>query len=318
MPSKMSTAIAKGAGTLLEWGLLVLCFPCVCYCHFYGGRPKRAWYGTGEMQEWARRHREKFPRPPNPPPLPANRIDIRQLPAAEQPKSCGFFELPWDLRERIYEQVYGGRLITLRVVCLQYHEPCVIWSRCYFPVDDLAHDPTGGILPAEQISTALLRSCRQAYIEALPILHQRNTFHISTSQLDLVVRSGLGEYCLPDIRSVYLYHHTALFGMRSWKTDVFSLLQKMSLERVAFDFDDEGPPDAAEMDPYLAERDSSFGRCVLGLRNLRRLELWFRYKHVPNVRDSLDKGDLAEKLRKLMMAPGADERYRAFLEQYKI
>jgi hypothetical protein len=235
-------------------------------------------------------------------------MDIGRLPVVEQPSTCILLKLPLDVWECIYDQVFGGRLITLQVVGSQCQKHCVVRSQCYLPVDDLVHGPIRGILPVPQISIAFLCSCRQVYTEALPILHRRNTFHIWTSQLDVVVHSGLGEYCLPDIRSVYIYHPNNVRPPSDlrWGT-VFSILQQMNLERAAFEFAVE--PCLVELDPCIGD---SGGHSALGLRNLHRLELWFNHRPI-TVLPSLDKEDLVEKFRKLVLFPGA-ERNLIFIE----
>ncbi|KAJ6582153.1 hypothetical protein B0H19DRAFT_524710 [Mycena capillaripes] len=320
MPSKITAAIAQGIETVLVGVLVVLCGPpLLCYWTFLGDPPSMC--GTGRIQRRAEQEQIKRWKdlniPPDLPPLPTARIDIRRRPVAKQPRSCYLLKLPLELRQCIYEQVLAGRLVSLEVIEANYHKYSVIRSRFYLPDDDLAHAPTRHPY-ANQISIALLRSCRQVYTEAVPILHRRNTFHIRASQLEVVVRSGLGEYCLPDIRSVYICHSfpcSSFWVEHPWRT-VFGILQQMNLERVAFEFELE--PTATELDPYRAEIDGSWGRSVLGLRNLCRLELWLdrsRIRSPPE--DLVDKTELLAKLRELMIAPGADERYRIFLEQSK-
>jgi hypothetical protein len=61
-----------------------------------------------------------------------------------------------------------------------------------------------------------------------------------------------------------------------------------------------------KLDPRI---DYSWARRVLKLRNLRRLELWLYYY------DAGEDPELVERLRGLMIGPGAEERYQMFLEQ---
>ncbi|KAJ7041902.1 hypothetical protein C8F04DRAFT_1077688 [Mycena alexandri] len=242
------------------------------------------------------------------PPLPTTRIDIRQLPVANQPDSCHLLQLPLELRERIYEHILGGRLIIIELLPGEFEGVSAsIWTSYYLPVDGLDFTPIHSVFRAESaaISPQFLLSCRQAYIEALPILHQRNTFHLPADHLETVVSGALGSYCLPDIRSVYLqcssYPHadsSYLHGDSSYlhgdsSDAVVTLLQQMNLSRLAFEFQ------------YftLPEPQSPWGRCVLELRNLRRLEMWGNNK------------DVVQKFRQLMIGPGADEKYRRFLEE---
>jgi hypothetical protein len=212
-----------------------------------------------------------------------------------------------ELRQCIFEQVLGGRLIDLHVVDAAWKCRRMVRSECCILVDNLAHARTRprDIAPAvaSKLSPALLHSCRQIYTEALPILHQRNTFSFCASQLEVLVRYGLGEYCLPDIRSVYVYE----YGPSSEWRDVFVLLQRMGLERVAFEL--KAKPEMEKLDPRI---DYSWARRVLKLRNLRRLELWWYYY------DAGEYPELVERLRGLMIGPGADEKYQMFLEQCRI
>ncbi|KAJ6500840.1 hypothetical protein C8R45DRAFT_979313 [Mycena sanguinolenta] len=311
--------VASAAGTILEYIPIVLCCPCVVYLFVSGWSP----CGTCRIQERERKRRRNHPPVPprflpDPPPLPSPRIDIRMLPVAEHPESCYFFKLPLELRKRIYEQVFVGRIITLQVAAgWQNQNHSVIRSHCYLPSDDLAHGPTRGILPAKRISVALLRSCRQVYSEALPMLHQRNTWHIWASQLEPVVRCGLGEYSLPDIHSVYIYYPSDVHAWpcKEFNKAVFAMLRRMNLRRVAFELEQE-----PEIELDFRDVDS-WGRCLLGLANLERFELWFNHVSARDPEapeNSPDKRYLAAKLRKLMIGPGADERKRIFLDQYDI
>ncbi|KAJ7794793.1 hypothetical protein B0H14DRAFT_2922294 [Mycena olivaceomarginata] len=267
MPPAASKAISKAAGTFFEYFCLILCCPCFCGIFVCGGVGGRC----GGV------HVFELPTLPDPLPLPTPRIDIQHLPVKEQPQNCYLLsKLPLELRQCIFEQVLGGRLINLLVVDGPSKRRRMVWSRCYVLVDNLAHARTRNIpaAAADQLSPALLRSCRQIYTEALPILHQRNTFSFCASQLEVLVRCGLGEYCLPDIRSIYVYEYEP---SSEWR-DVFVLLHRMGLERMAFE-------------------------------NLRRLELWLYYY------DAGEDPELVERLRGLMIGPGAEERYQMFLEQ---
>ncbi|KAJ6578126.1 hypothetical protein B0H19DRAFT_1062663 [Mycena capillaripes] len=273
MSSTTSTAMIKGLGTFAQYPFMAL-------------------------------YKEKNPKiPPYPPSLPTNRIEIRQLPVADQPQSCHLLKLPLEVREYIYEHAPGGRSITIQIIGSQYKQFGVIESDFYLPDDDLAYGPIKGILPAERLITSLLLSCRG-----------RNTFYIWATNLEAVVRCGLGYYCLPDIRSVYIYHSN-MSRCFSWE-DVFAILHQMSLERVAFNFAAE--PEFTAPDIYRALLDGAWGRGVLGLRTLRRFELWFSPNEgMGSPEDLTCKKELVEKLQWLMMA-GADERYRLLLEEHEL
>ncbi|KAJ6509192.1 hypothetical protein C8R47DRAFT_12663 [Mycena vitilis] len=306
MPSSASTAIliAKGLGTI------ALCFPCILCVLCVGGAGQPC--GTMTHKPRAERPPRNIPRTISPPPLPTPRIEIRPLPMYEQPQSFHFLNLPLELRERIYEHLLGGRLITLMVLGFPTEEHALVRSQCRLVVDHLAQDPIVKSLPADRISPTLLRSCRQVYFEALPILHQRNTFHFKADQLETIVRSGLGYYCLPSIRSVHIYHpavrnvyvyrtaNATPFGPEPW-TGVFTILQQMNLERVAFEFPAEPEVEGPTPPTAQAVLDSHWGRGVLTLRDLRRLEVWFQGS-------STDEKGLVQTLQRLIIAPGADEK----------
>ncbi|KAJ7850677.1 hypothetical protein B0H14DRAFT_2763285 [Mycena olivaceomarginata] len=290
MPLAASKAISKAAGTFFKYFCVILCCPCLCAIFACECGGKRVLLTL-----------------PDPLPLPTPRIDIQHLPVKEQPQSCYLLsKLPLELRQCIFEQVLGGRLIDLHVVDAAWGHRRMVRSWCYILADNLAHArtrPRGIALVASKLSIALLHSCRQIYTEALPILHQRNTFSFCASQLEVLVRCGLGEYCLPNIRSIYVYEYGPSLEWR----DVFVLLHRMGLERVAFELKAE--PEMEELDPRI---DYSWARRVLKLRNLRRLELWLHYY------DAGEYPELVERLRGLMIGPGADEKYQIFLEQCRI
>ncbi|KAJ6606078.1 hypothetical protein DFH09DRAFT_1119240 [Mycena vulgaris] len=208
--------------------------------------------------------------------------------------------LPLELRQHIYELAMTGRVISLRLVEVQTDaEPpgrLEVRSACYEPLDPEADGPNRLDVPADAIPTGLLLSCRQVYLEALPILHQGNTFHFHALELEDVVLAALGRYCLPDIRSVYLVHSSC--GPLPWSV-VFGLLHKMRLDTLVFEF---GKPKNLRFDirtPVLLE---SWPRDLLAIRTLRRFEIFFTNGEPPE--------DDVQWLRDFMVGPGADERYR--------
>ncbi|KAJ7041955.1 hypothetical protein C8F04DRAFT_111869 [Mycena alexandri] len=291
--SRASTMIIKGVGTVVECLVVVLCCPCLVVLLCVGGGDRCR--TNRRRKHYPRTDRDPPPaHPPNPPPFPTQRIDIHRFPAADQSQSP-LFKLPLELRELIYEKVLAGRLVRLQLVTSKLHEHSVVKRTCYTPTDDLEETPDRRIFLAEPIFPALLRSCRAVYNEAIPILHQRNTFQFWASQLNGVVGSVLGKYCLPNIRSVNLqYDYTPPF-------DMFALLHQMRIDHLAFRL--QGLPleggDCAAL-------DSAWGRGLLGLRKLRRFELWIDHRG--------DEKELGKKFRQLMIGPLAEENYRAFLE----
>ncbi|KAJ6606072.1 hypothetical protein DFH09DRAFT_1353301 [Mycena vulgaris] len=217
--------------------------------------------------------------------------------------------LPLELRECIYEQALAGRVIRLRLAASASHRHCVVQSMCYEPVDDADGGPNKFDVPADRIPVGLLLLCRQVYLEARPILHRRNTYHFWVHELEAVLSSALGRYCLPDIRSIYLCHNYRTLEMPPW-TSVFPLLQQMTrLDHLTFEFD-VGRLERTEISPHRSVLESQWGCRVVGIRNLRRFELFFKHGDPPE--HPVYRANIAQRLRDLMIGPGADERYEMF------
>jgi hypothetical protein len=250
--------------------------------------------------------------------LPTHRIDIGRRPLKTQRPSCHLLSLPPELRQYIYELALGGRVICLTRVGLPYHSASLrrhvykLNSACYVPLLDAESGPNKLDVPADGISTGLLFSCRQVYLEALPILRQRNTFYLQVYSLADVLAS-LGYYCLPDIRSVYLHHifdDRASFHGRFWDVTL-PLLQRMRLDSLVFEFEKYSSHLDSGSEPELASvLYTEWGRGVLGIRNLRRLAIFL----TPN--PPVYMKNINQQFRKLMVGPGADERYAVFRQEY--
>ncbi|KAF8209305.1 hypothetical protein K438DRAFT_1810816 [Mycena galopus ATCC 62051] len=286
----------------------LVCLPFVP-CLIYGSR----------LSERRFRRREAA-RPP-PPPLPAARIDIWQRPWTEQSQSSRLLSLPLELRRCIYDHALGGRLVKLHIAASKYHKHYVIFSTCYEPVEDpdrilrLLIQP-----PADAIPVALLLSCRQIYLEALPILHQRNTFYFLAHEFHTAVVAALGRYCLPNLRSVYLRHDSGITALGSsrpihqydsqWPA-MFALLRQMRLESLVFELDPDVAIDAAEPYPHCTVLDTAWARGLLSVRGLRRFTLLFARGGLPMLPGFND--SLLEQLRALLTDEKADEQYASFL-----
>ncbi|KAJ6606080.1 hypothetical protein DFH09DRAFT_1119244 [Mycena vulgaris] len=282
--------------------------------------------GPGKIWDWLltvctlRRHKPHvgcpdFPVAP-PPRLPTDRIDIRQLSLEEQPPSCLFLRLPPELRQCIYELLLGGRVVHLKLGLIWPEgRRYVVRSELYEAVDDVADGPNELDFPTERISTALLLSCRQVYLEALPILHQHNTFYIRALDLEKIFFGALGPYCLPEIRSLYLYdiyHSDSSFDTPLWGA-AFALLQQMCLDSLVFEFK------RIKMWEHLQSPasvlDSVWGRRIVQLRNLRQFEVFFTGKGKPDpLMQTTNVAQRLQDLRNLMVGPGSEERYRLWLE----
>ncbi|KAJ6567095.1 hypothetical protein B0H19DRAFT_718759 [Mycena capillaripes] len=259
------------------------------------------------------RRRPPAKNPPTyPPPLPSVRLDIRKCPPSQQPAECTLLHLPLELRQCIYEQALGGRLISLKLVASRTHGHTIVRSTYYKLPDDLhsASILVGSSPAADRISTALLLSCRQVYLEALPIMHRRNTFHFLAHELEIIVLSALGGYCLSNIRSVCLRHHYRTMNAAPWAM-VFQLLHQMQLRELAFEFDFQ-LLEWSEITPQRDVLNTDWGRRVLGMRNLREFGLFFTNGDPPEY--PVYRTNIAERLRQLIIGSEADERYKCFLQ----
>ncbi|KAJ7119069.1 hypothetical protein C8R44DRAFT_789944 [Mycena epipterygia] len=244
-----------------------------------------------------------------PPHLPTNRINIGRRPLAEQPANCRLLLLPLEVRQCIYEAALGGRAICLKLVASRAHKHCVVQSTCYDAVEDSLN--TLDVL-ADAIPTALLLSCRQVYLEALPILHRRNVFHFTVHEFQVVVLAALGRHCLPDIRSVYLCHSYRRNPYVPPWAAVFELLQQMRLDSLAFEFEVE-KLQRTELGPGRSLLDSAWGSRVVHIRNLRWFEFFFKDGDPPEY--PLYRINAVQRLQELMIGTEADRRYKMLLEE---
>ncbi|KAJ7262061.1 hypothetical protein C8J57DRAFT_1719632 [Mycena rebaudengoi] len=245
----------------------------------------------------------------DPHPLPTDRIDIGQTQIEPQAEACRLLSLLIELRQLIFETALVRRVLS------QY----------------LGEDPAHGYqryrVRAHRDSAlpvALLRTCRQVYLEALPIFRQRNTFHFDLRSAPSIILGGLGLFSLPDIRSVELM----VCGHNSDSDTQFSatcrLLEMAGLESFALTF----------VPNYHFDRrdfgmESDWCRSLLKIRGLRRLVLHCEFPSpAGRVEQEADEFKLTrrkEKVRKammelraLMIGPEADTRYTSFLEAQKL
>jgi len=209
----------QGFARVLVWLVYILCLP-----FFLLAFPFFVLW-TLVFPEKPPPHAHRFRHPP---PLPTARIDICQRPGAlaEQPPNCHLLKLPLELRRCIYEYAVGGRVIRLRLRVpfgrTDYpHQE--VFATYHFDSDDLNGTANKPGEPAAGIPLALLLSCRQVYLEALPILHGRNIFHFPVSDFTSIFLAALGEFTLPDIRNVYLNHSHPV----PYWPGVFELLVRM-------------------------------------------------------------------------------------------
>ncbi|KAF8134726.1 hypothetical protein K438DRAFT_1883156 [Mycena galopus ATCC 62051] len=270
------------------------------------------------------------PLPPlDPTPLPMNRIDIHEKPLAEQPQNL-LLKLPLELREYIYDVALGGRWISMGAVnpvsIPGKQGRSVVRSTCYEAVDDAEDvrcmDSTtcylGSTATKAKIPIALLLTCRQVYLEALPTLHQRNMFLFPACNFDGLFFAALGRHCLPHIRhlNVYVpYQYGCTYDLDApgtWRT-VFWVLREMRLQSLALGFKD---PLAAS-GPF-ENSDSIFetvwAHDILKIRGLRCFRLGVKF--VDGVPPTLGP-EIEQKFQQLMIGSGADERYEVFMKKWK-
>ncbi|KAJ7700741.1 hypothetical protein B0H17DRAFT_210715 [Mycena rosella] len=237
-----------------------------------------------------------------PPALPTSRIEIHQGTLVQSP-SCRLLRLPAELRKRIYEVALGGHVISSSVAVFLPCRHFVARLASYESLD----------CGADAIATTLLLSCRQVYLEALPVLYRHNTLHVYVPNLEAVVRTAMGQHCLSDLRSLHLCHKyygpsSEIFDSDAplW-TAVFTLLKQMQIYCLVVDFQ-LFQVDWTSLDSHRV-LDSVWSRGVLELRNLRRFEVSFKFKEVENPERLLMWSNTVQALRHLMIGPGADERY---------
>ncbi|KAJ7461121.1 hypothetical protein FB451DRAFT_1498267 [Mycena latifolia] len=259
--------------------------------------------------------------PPNPPPLPEDRIDIGQRPLEEQPPSCQFFRLPPELRQCIYELALGGRVVCLRLFqsnLVTGESHYAVRSAYYTPGDEAsayAYAPNRLDAAVEALPIALLSACRQVYVEALPILHGRNTFSCSVQDLEVVALAALGRYCLPNLRSVYLFHSYRRFRTPGW-ANIAAFIQQMRLETLAFEFEFDAV--YLKFDEWHLALDrpvlaGSWSGEIVKICNLRHFDVFFTAGERPEY--PTYRTEVAQRMRDLMIRPEADERYRVLLKE---
>ncbi|KAJ7161787.1 hypothetical protein C8R43DRAFT_991481 [Mycena crocata] len=292
--------------------LVIFCMPCWIY-YMASANPRRP------------RFRKKV-KPPRPRPLPKKRIDIHGRRPVEQPQTCHLFRLPPELRQHIYERTLGGYMVKLRYISADAGRRYVGSSCCMladFPgekeVFRLFYDPpyirdTSATVFSQKVPVALLRTCRQIYQEARPILHQRNTFHFMLQEFPALLFAGLGKYTLPDLRRIHLIDVPDSYrDAPSWEV-ACPLLRNMRLDHltcVHLDMD------------HLPGLDDPFSREFLTIRNLRSFDIlwadpsWLDplHPHQDTVPALEARENIKQAFRELMIGPDADARYQAHLRE---
>ncbi|KAJ7692749.1 hypothetical protein B0H17DRAFT_1061100 [Mycena rosella] len=256
----MTGPMRQTPGPTKIFGFFVLL---VCPCILCFLTPSR--FGTSERRHTPRDPPLKPLRPKKP-----TKIRHRRLPA--QPQSH-LMSLPLELRQCIYAHALGGRVVDLTRHTWWLEKRYTVRSSC-LEFDDVPPGDLPLLTLAPPIPTALLRSCRQIYFEAIPALYTLTTLRLQLSEFDEVLGAALGRHRIPDIRRLYLCHrYFSPSGPPQWDA-VFAALCEMRLERLVFEFDMLSDDAERETGDVLA---TAWGRGVCGLRGLRWFDLVVRY-----------------------------------------
>ncbi|KAJ7780174.1 hypothetical protein DFH07DRAFT_794067 [Mycena maculata] len=289
-----ANALHRVAEFATLYSLVAICSPCLFLWCITGGKRRRSSV------------RELFVLP-YPCPLPTDRIDICQNKPVEQLPACHFLHLPAELRYLIFEMAVGHRFVHLQLEPNRCINELVVRATCYMPSED-PHRPNSMLVPADNIPVALLLSCRQVYLEALPIMHQKNTYHFHLEDFHPAIQYGLGQYCLPNIRSIYLYHsYPERPRTRSWDP-TFRILQQMRLDALTLEFE---ILEWTELHPRTFSVDSAWCRSLLAIRGLRILDIFFRSGNPPD--RPMYRETVVQTLRELMIGAEADVKYKALM-----
>ncbi|KAJ7062106.1 hypothetical protein C8F01DRAFT_1251922 [Mycena amicta] len=331
MANRVRTAFLIAAGRVRATIVLIFCFP-VLHC-FGSLNPRRARPQPLQLEA--------------PKPLPEKRIDIRSRPQAVQPASCRFLhDLPLELRRSIYEEALGRRQVRL-FISESRDAKDAKKRRQFVGSRSFAQDtpqyanrrkpvptPTPPTPTSIPLSIALLRVCRQIYVEAHQILCENNIFDVYSYELDRIMSCGLGEsIARPYIRKlrVHYWYQTyaprVLFDSEVPTTPFKQIAAMPGLTHLAFQFVELGgytlgaPRPGSEYDPNEV-LDSFWGRRLLGIHipNLQHLEMTFYYRELPEegvYPPEYPKWRVVErKFNELMVGEGAEERCQQFLKDW--
>ncbi|KAF7313380.1 hypothetical protein HMN09_00493700 [Mycena chlorophos] len=227
-----------------------------------------------------------------PPPLPTKRIDISKTPPATPSDHCHILNLPLEVRLIILEDLLGGRIIRLRPLLAKPRQigcmtACEMHSACVFH-----HD------------VAVIKTCRQLYLEGLPILHRKNTYYFDISDFPQLFLGGLGMYCISNIRHLCLELDVEPDSLER----AVELLHEMRLETLHIRLRHiEGVVKFMTLDGDLATR-------ILAIRGLRAFEVEFLKDDPRETEQRQLATQLVADYQALMVGPQAQEKYLAFLK----
>ncbi|KAJ7063729.1 hypothetical protein C8F01DRAFT_1134102 [Mycena amicta] len=228
---------------------------------------------------------------PGPEPLPTQRIDISLSlrRAAKQQQSALLSRLPLELRRCIYEQALGGRQIRLQILDDWPNQRRFVRAKCYYYSDvrtELEGNGNTNTETADRPTVALLRACRQIYLEAQPILLAQNTFCFVEYDLQTILPASLGLFALPQLRSLCVefpgFPHDMSY-LLGYPPQLLSEMHMPALQRLTFRFHDNDSysPEVhtATQDPRIL-LDTPWGGLVRKLTTLEEVRMVFMFRGV--------------------------------------
>ncbi|KAF7313358.1 hypothetical protein HMN09_00491500 [Mycena chlorophos] len=245
-----------------------------------------------------------------PPPLPTKRVDISKTPPATPAKDCHILNLPQELRLMILEDLLGGRIMELWPVA-NGSKPCRISSA------GLTTNSDGSLARTKYPGIAILKTCRQLYLEGLPIWHRKNTYYFDMSDFPQLFLAALGLYCISNIRHLYLVVSSDSLRYDGDPERAVGLLHMMQLETLHINFELLFRFD--EVVKFMA-LDGDWAPGILAIRGLRAFEVRLpeRVRALEQYPWETEQVQLATQLvadyRALMVGPKAEEKYLAFLK----
>nr|GAT46103.1 predicted protein [Mycena chlorophos] len=248
-----------------------------------------------------------------PPPLPTKRVDISKIPPATPAEDCHILNLPQELRLIILEDVLAGRIIQLRPIPTG-SDPCRIGAGG-FTKNPLNSDDS--LARVRYLGIDVVQTCRQLYLEGLPILHRKNTYSFDISDFPPLFLAALGMYCISDIRHLSLSLQLDDIHDEKDSERAVELLHMMHLETLQLNFEFLFRFD--EVLNFLS-LDGAWAPRILAIRGLRAFEVKFpeRPKALKHDPWESEQRQLATQLvadyRALMVGPRAQENYLAFLK----
>ncbi|KAJ7261861.1 hypothetical protein C8J57DRAFT_459340 [Mycena rebaudengoi] len=244
---------------------------------------------------------------PTPRPTPPPRKTHRYPPESNRgPDPSLSFTSPSRRAARAhFEMALGRRAVQISLVPHSRRRR-VIRTKCYWSAEETntytAVDNLGGSSQTDRLPVAFLRSCRQVYLEALVILHQRNTYYFDVREFSPAVLGALGEYSFGDIHNVHLTHCTLLMWPRS---SVFSLLARMGLRCLTVEFQEEEWMGILHLDTPDYSVSSPWCQNLLPLPKLQKFDVIFKDRF--GAVDPADREAFKQQMRELIMGPAVAE-----------